>query len=271
MSTLTRIQTIQVAYAVEVEKTAQDFGDHEGIKQSKILRWMANFEDSDLGLASKILQEIRYYSSDNIWSMARNLARIVKQQFGSVQWHKVIFVPIGGPYSGSAMIARVLRETGTVNKRSIKYMAELEKMPRSQIEAIVFIDDFCGTGNTLKEWWEVNESIVRPKSVPFAIGLLVMNQTARSVIEGFAKTVLCIDELTDPDNILSSASTRFASGEKTRMVQYCKKTGCHPDYIRGYGNCGLLIAFKHGCPNDSLPILWWRSQSWEPLFKRRGI
>ena len=25
----------------------------------------------------------------------------------------------------------------------------------------------------------------------------------------------------------------------------------------GYGSCGLMISFQHGCPNNSIPILWY--------------
>ena len=266
---LGRIQAIHAQYSKEVEKAAQDFGDHEGMKEGKILRWISNFSDENLDLAVKVLREIRYYSSHNIWSMTRNLANIVGLEFASIPWNRVIFVPIGGPYSGSATLARVLRDTRMVSKKNIKYMAELEKMSSAQLGALVFIDDFSGTGDSLKEWWVNIEPIVLPKNVPFALGLLVLNYRARAVIEDFIDRIYSIDELRETDNVFFEYSKQFSSKEKSMLLRYCESTRCSDEYVRGYGACGLLLAFKHGCPNDALPILWHESATWQPLFKRR--
>lgn len=39
----------------------------------------------------------------------------------------------------------------------------------------------------------------------------------------------------------------------------------------GYGNLEMAVVFEHGCPNNSLPILWSElggELEWRPLFKR---
>lgn len=36
----------------------------------------------------------------------------------------------------------------------------------------------------------------------------------------------------------------------------------------GYGNLGCLIAYDHGIPDDSLQLLWDKSESWNPLVAR---
>jgi len=271
VSHLPRHNSIYAAHSTEIERAAQDFGDHEGVTAGKIVRWISNFSDQHGQVATKILRNVRYYSSSNIRSMTYQLVKIVQQGFASIPWDKVVFVPIGEPYAGGAIIARVLRETNMIRKENIRHMVELERVTQAQVGALVFIDDFSGTGNTLKDWWPLVEPIVLPRNAPFAIALLVLNGMAREIVESLTDKVFCIDELDENDNVLSPKSTKFNPPEKDIILYYCNKTGCTADYVRGYGNCGLLVAFKYGCPNNSLPILWHKSSAWEPLFKRRGL
>jgi hypothetical protein len=36
----------------------------------------------------------------------------------------------------------------------------------------------------------------------------------------------------------------------------------------GFGSLGLMVAFEHGIPDDSLQLLWDRSANWFPLIER---
>ncbi len=261
MTSNSRTHSVYAIHSKAIQRAAQDFGDHEGVTEGKVLRWLLNFKDVDLELGIKVLQGIRYYSTSNIWTMTQELVKIVRKEFADLPWNKVFFVPIGAPYSGAMTITRVLRDTRVVQKSNIKFMVDLEKMPRDEIGALVFIDDFSGTGKTLSDWWPIVEPIVLPKNVPCVLGVLVLNSKARTVVEKFVKRVYCIDELEEKENVLSSVSTHFNSTEKAAIAEYCKSTKASTDYLYGFGKCGLLLAFKHGCPNDSLPILWHAADS----------
>jgi len=178
---------------------------------------------------------------------------------------------VGLPFEGSSIIARALRDE-IRNERRIKQMSDLEKLEPGTFDALVFIEDFSGTGNTLKSWWNNVETIVRPRNVPFAIALLVLNNRARKIVEQFAD-LICVDELDESCNVVSPQSGSFTAPEKQKIIHYCRLTGCADKYLLGYDGCGLLVAFKHGCPNDSLPILWHTCEHapWEGLFKRSGL
>ncbi len=77
--------------------------------------------------------------------------------------------------------------------------------------------------------------------------------------------------MTENDNVISAMSAVFNEAEKEALLAYCRRTNASPEYLRGYGACGLLVAFKHGCPNNSLPILWHNSKVWHALFRRSAI
>lgn len=271
MPSLSRSETVQISYGHIIDRIAQDFGDHEGIRSTKITRWLLQFEETDLPLAVKILGEIKYYSSANIRAMIRNLVGLAYSHFSQISRDKILFVPIGAPYEGSSVVVRALRDE-LRSERQIKSMADLENLTPTTFNAIVFLDDFSGTGNTLGSWWDNVESIVRPRNVPFAIALLVLNHRARARIEQITRAI-CVDELDETHNVLSDQSRTFSQPEKEKIVEYCRRTGCTSEYLRGRGGCGLLVAFKHQCPNNSLPILWHNCDrvSWESLFKRYGL
>jgi hypothetical protein len=267
---LSRTDRIYANYPRQVDKAAANFGDHEEMSKGKVLGWIANFSDRDIPIALKVLESIRYYPTSKIRSMVREIVQSVKQDFSTIPWNKIFFIAIGGPWSGSMTIARVLRDTGMIYESNIKHMTELEELPASEVGALVFFDDFCGTGDTLLDWWDVNEPIILPKNAPFALALLVLNGRARRILESFIR-IVHIDELDESENVLSSSSSKFTRREKNIISRYCRKTRCETDFVNGYKGCALLLAFKHGCPDNSLPILWKESNDWISLFKRRTL
>jgi len=272
---MSRLTTIEAQYSQEIRTAVEKFGDHEDVSHGQILRWIAQFSDQHLDLASKVLFRIRYYNASQIRVMTRELVRSVLETLDDIDRKKIYFVPVGAPGSSSNIIARVLRDLGKMGStRGIKMamMTDLEKLKPDEVSAIVFVDDFSGTGDQLRVWWETVEQLVLPKKADVVVGLLVMNGRARGRIEQFAKLAISIDELGEEANVLSNSSRHFDQKEKELLLQYCRKTACDDEYLKGRGECGLLVAFKHGCPNNSLPILWHEKHNkLHALFLRHAI
>lgn len=38
---------------------------------------------------------------------------------------------------------------------------------------------------------------------------------------------------------------------------------------KGFGDLGLVVAFAHGAPDATLPLIWWEENNWKPLRGRR--
>jgi hypothetical protein len=149
-------------------------------------------------------------------------------------------------------------------------MVDIANAEPGNIDAVVFLDDFSGTGDTLADWWLNVESIVLPLGVDVLVGTLAMTTRAEDRIREFAYPVTT--ELLGPEaDVLSAHNGSFDDEEKNQILSYCERTGCPPEYLRGYGGAGLLMSFKHGCPNNSLPILWCETDDWQNLFSRRAI
>jgi hypothetical protein len=262
---------IRQKYRNQIHKAALRFKDHEDMSAAHISRWLSRFADEDLELGAKVLERIQYYSGRDIREMVNSLVRMVHQSLHNLPRNKIYFVPVGRVGGGSTVLVRALADNPRISRSRIKHMVELEDIPPSDIDAIVFVDDFSGTGKTLVDWWETVEMMVLPKAATVVVGLLVMNHKARPKIENFAGVLVPVNELGEEYDVLSPYSNFFQQAEKDSLAAYCVKTGCSDQYLRGFGDCGLLVAFKHLCPNNSLPILWHESGGWNYLFRRRGI
>jgi len=262
---------VETTYDRDIEAFVQDCGDHEYIRRPRVLRWLKQFGDDEAPLAMKVLKNIRYFGASNLLVMSNKLVDMVANTYPHTKSSAVFYVPVGGPGTGSHIVARHLRINPNVpNANVVDLLALYRESKRRKVEVVVFLEDFSGTGNTIQEWWSVNAPIVLPIGCTVVLGVLVLNSAARALIDEDL-TTLTVQELTERDNVLSPESDAFGQSEKDRILDHCMKTSCSEPYLRGYGKCGLLVAFQHGCPNDSLPILWHESTTWEALFKRRSV
>lgn len=267
---MSRLERIEAEHGQALRRSSEKFGDHEGMTVGRVLGWLAQFENDDLDLGLRVLENTRYLAADNIRSMARSLRRIVAQELDGTPLNRVAFVAVGASGGGASTIARVLRGFRGEDSTRVLSMVDLAGVPAADLDAVVFVDDLSVTGDTLTEWWMKIESIVLPLGVDALVGTLVMTTRAEERIREFAHPLTA--ELIGPEaGVLSDDSDVFTEEEKARLLHYCELTGCGNRYIRGYGEAGLLLAFKHGCPNNSLPILWHDADGWIGLFTRRAI
>jgi len=264
-------QRVEERFHDAIEFAVSEYGDHSRLTRAKVIRWLKQVSQRSRPLAAKVLQSIDYYADSNIHSMARQLAEATYAEYSEVKKGRIYFVPIGGVGSGAQQVARHLRSVRSVPKACVIDPLKLYQKPSEEIEVIVAFDDFSGTGQTIREWWDNNESIILPKQAELVVGLLVLSQKARPSLEGITEQIMVVDELLAEGNVFDQDCTRFSQPEKRALLTLCKKTGCTPEYVKGRGECGLLVVFKHGCPNNSLPILWHEKDGiWDALFQRRG-
>lgn len=266
---MSRAAAVGAEHSGVVEGAAQRFGDHESMSESRVLKWMLQFEDEDLALAAKVLEHLRYFNANNIRNMTRQMVEMVVGETGATRGRS-LFVPMTArPGGGSETVARALREVSQPFKPRLSTMVDLLDPPRS-VETVVFVDDFSGTGNTLVDWWENVETLVRPLAATVVFAALVMTSDAADRARELGVTV-AVEEMGAEANALHEGQAVFTASERATILNYCRKTGCSPSFMRGYGDSGLLVAFRHGCPNNSLPVLWYGGEAWAPLFHRRAL
>lgn len=264
-------KTTEQRFDAEIEYAVSEYGDHQGVRRAKVIRWIGQFPYRARPLAAKVLSSIKYYAHTNIRAMAKRLVETTYAEYSDVDKRHIFFVPIGAPGSGAFEVARHLKTMRDVPGKCVPDMLSLHQTPPDQVQVIVAFDDFSGTGETIKGWWDNNETLIRPKQANLVIGLLVLNCRARPTLEEITEQVFSVDELFSDADVFDDSCEDFTPQEKGALLTHSRRTGCSDEYLRGRGECGLLIAFKHGCPNNSLPILWHeREGTWEHLFRRRA-
>ena len=265
----------------------------ELITEDKIRAWLNQFGTSkNQRLMFKLLENLRFYSGVAIRSKIQEAHEIVtnklvrKYESGKKKRQDILVSYLDGPGKSGAECARKYASHNEIYSDKI---IEREKIPdfvkqNKELEAVVFIDDFIGTGQQAKEYFEKLASscgdILRErKLLLFFIVISGFQSQADEIRETFLPKLslpdvrihLC-DPLSDEDKCFSNKSKIFTDqNERESAMNLAQELGSKLEkkYPLGYGNCQATVVFEWGCPNNCLPILWKESQTWRPLFKRR--
>lgn len=274
------------------------------ITEDQVRRWLNQFGDNKKQrLMFKILQGLRFYTQANIRAKMREAHNIVKR--GLVRRKKVkerrrkdIFVSyLDQPGKHGPTLAKIYKDENGIYYENVIEKSEIssvlkEKEKELPAFALVFIDDFIGTGDSACEYFkelvsEHGEILKRlskePGEIPGTTKLQIFFiaicgfQEAQDKIEKVLDELelpveihIC-DPLSEEDKVFSEKSKIFTSESErneAKKIAYEYGSKLVKNAPLGYGDCQAAIVFEHNCPNNSLPILWAESQDFTPLFPR---
>lgn len=150
--------------------------------------------------------------------------------------------------------------------------------------AIVVVDDFIGTGESLstnmKAFVGGLDGRLRRLNVKLLVVAVMATAKGEKVARDRVAKLDCDAELRVVE-VLSNKHYAFAedsaiwttTDERGRAFELCQRLGSriHKQNPLGFGDQGLLLVFQDTCPNNSLPIIHGRSggtEPWQPLFER---
>jgi hypothetical protein len=146
------------------------------------------------------------------------------------------------------------------------YRSEILAQRLGPDDTLVLVDDFIGSGGQASENWPICSELVGEVGRVILVVVAAFH-AGRSRIRSETELELFSNhDLSEAYNILSDRCRRFTAEEKRTLPAYCEHVA--PNEPKGRGDCGLLVVFSHGCPNNSLPILHAANQRWEALFRR---
>ncbi len=277
------------------------YGIWSGIQQSRLQSWIANFRtQEERYFAALVLDLLVYRSDDQTVSLLRQLlsrvipdhARIsrlsaaVRMSYHNLRSNSVdprvrivpVIPPRSSPTKSGPVIARHLKRALRISERWVIYPEQVDAVLPS-VDAIIFIDDFLGTGDQFSEFlFDTNLADYVGTSC-FIYGCLAAHRHGiDSLQKMFPKLhIAAVERLGSSHALFHSDSGTFPDGEnsaedaKSFYYSLLSDRGINiigPDR-RGYGHFEIAYAFEHSVPDNSLPILWWDGgESWRPLFDR---
>jgi hypothetical protein len=260
------------------------------ISPMDIIKWLENFEETDWKKALTVLTHFEYFSIDDIIKeYSYGMEKIIQEKKYADE--KFYLVPVGEQgKSGSAMLYFLKKSIEFINKQDFIIIVNniekniIEKKENLSNFIIVLVDDFSGTGHTIKEFYK---KFIPPqfKNCPIVALTVAYMEKAQYLLKKEEIQIYGNKRMPAfsqrgsvfgyPPRMEVIRSFCFEYGDKLySKSNYDKeKKGNHP---LGFMNSQSLIGFEHSIPNNTLPIIWAdkkrsdKKQKWIPLFPRRG-
>ena len=294
---LERRQREEEAYvrSEEIVVLLSEWGLYQGrrITEDQARTWLGQFGNYiNQRLMFKVLQGLRFYSDDLMRAKTREAHGIVGRglvrqiEKGKRKRGDILVSYLDSPgKSGGGRYAKVYADENGIYYRNVVERSKLAEVvsQREDLQALVFIDDFIGTGESAQAYFrrlaEESGQVLRQTDLKiYFIAVTGCQESQGSIEETIAQCDLPIEvHICDP---LDSSAKCFSEDslifpDETERLQAMRIAQEHGARIvkhspLGYGDCQTAIVFPDSCPNNNLPILWAESDKplWRPLFRR---
>lgn len=263
------------------------------ITEDRVRDWLAQFGDYiNQRLMFRILEGLAFYSDDRIRTKLREAHGIVRR---GLVWHRgkgqrkrgdILISYLDSPgKSGGGRYAKLYADENDVYYENVVERSKLAEVvsQRKGVQAIIFIDDFIGTGESAQAYIkrlveESGEALRKADLKLYFIAVAGFQESQKKIekvitecdlpievhiCDPLDSSVRCFgeDSCAFPDEVERLQAMRVAHEHGARVVR---------ENPLGYGDCQTAVVFSESCPNNNLPILWAESSDppWRPLFKR---
>lgn len=283
----------------ELHELVTKWGPYQGrpVSALAVRQWLSQFgSPQDQRLMFKVLQGICFYRDEIVReklvqvhrSITANLVTHIKS---SREHRRDILVSYLGPVgrSGPSM-ARLYRQSNSIwHENCVDSSMIGDRLTNdSSLRAVIFVDDFIGTGRTairhFEEFFERHGNAAElMENHRISVWYATVSGTSDGIYElrrFFEATpvkvaVISIDELGPESRAFSTSSPFWVDEEERKLAEEIATSfgkrleGRAP---LGFGDTQGLVVFESNCPNTSLPILYKRRKAlgdaFQPLFPR---
>lgn len=245
-----------------------------------VIRWLCNFDDSDVELAVQLLEHVLYLRDNDV-------KKRLNDSFLSLPKNKTKhIVPLGNPGKSGVAVSYWIQG---LFKRKAKYYSDIERFLdyrnstswNKKRNIIVFVDDFIGSGNSVVTALSVDEKL-RAEVIEDAnagIAYIISSVIMRDGVDLIKSKIPNINVIGDMQcKGFDPHENLFGSYVKTKNIrEMCYKYGTqlYPNSPLGYKNTQSLVLMQHSSPNNSIPVLWsnqkYNGMDWVPLVPRDNL
>lgn len=281
--------------AGEIVELIDEWPPYQGqpITEDRVRAWLDQFGDvRKQRLMFTILQGLRFYSNKFVRDKMSEVHAIVRRDLmshverGKRKRGDIVVSYLDSPAKSGAHFAQLYSDEAKIYVDNVVPKNALgETLQEAEdIQAIVFIDDFVGTGGSAEEYLiELDADL---NDVVCEQGMKVVFVAMVAYVEGWARVERAVETLRMPVaahtcEVLDTSAKCF--GEESAIFPDPDERGSAKETALnwgkrlekncplGYGDLELAVVFERRCPNNSLPILWSElgEPKWVPLFKRQ--
>lgn len=241
------------------------------LDENKLNKWMSQFKEEDQPIVEELIADINYIDPIDYDLYTQNLTLKIEEL--SNNFENIYLIPINSlsnisePKSDSALVFNIKKK---YSQKNVIWKIDFEKIKRKSI--IFFIDEFCGSGRTIKDNIEnIDNAILKRirslhsyKEIKVYVLSIVMYKEARKLISSSFKFI---------DDICFEREGTYFQKEfiEKNFKKYSKKSNCKKNLF-GYGNICSNIVFYNNCPNNTPSILWChQGNNITPLFHNKKV
>ena len=285
-----------------------------------INRWLDNFvgdcapQEIERRHALYLLSKFLYFGKAEVREMLRAMfqdlvrhplsveARMrLTQKDNFYEIHKVFlnelkrtrFLGLGNPAESGT---HILYDFRLVNKLPLEFFASphdlfsgglnvpATKWKYPEVIRLIFIDDFCGTGNQAVDIGRKYVPLMREAAERSNIQIEIWYLTLVATTTGISKLRACalfdrvesVSELDSTYRVFDAESQIYIDPPSNLTRLEAESIVRHygesilPGNPFGYGDCQLLLGFHHNVPDNTLPIMWQEQPgtTWRAIFPR---
>lgn len=154
--------------------------------------------------------------------------------------------------------------------RDLKQFAEASFEKFSAIENIVIVDDYCGSGESLRKFLEKRLNLLYGKHIFYMVTYIM--EKALDKIQQMSKTLgLQIDVIYINKGKKAFDMECFAQNAeeaRTLIKNLSQKLNIHRNCRLGKYNSEALVAFYNDTPNNDIGVFWYDSDIYFSIFPR---
>lgn len=228
--------------------------------------YLSQFDDVEKPIMCKLLENVEYYGENRIQDIIIEYFIYIEELIEIIGNHCEVCVP-----SKDNIINHNSYKILSYCPKTIKVINNVLNQNLNEIESLIIIDDYCGSGETICDFFdELNKKLLKTMKV-YYFPVFIVDKTLQklSKIKYVNLELKIINKITNNAECLSTNNI-FNLAELKIFYDFCSDLKIAKEYVKGYGDIEDKFSTSYFTPNNSLGILWYEDRLYRPLFKRNG-
>ncbi len=184
------------------------------------------------------------------------------------------------PTKSGPLVLRRLQRTLQLNQKWMCWPWQAAELAKQKIiKTIIFVDDFLGSGTQFTKFFQQWNFPEQDTQISYIYSPVVAHEKGIAHLGEKLPNlrVVSAEMLGDSHSFFSDTVwDRLGQGyitardAKDWYINFVTTKKIIPNNTGalGYGDLALTFGFSHSSPNNSLPILWYETDDWQPLLER---